>query len=123
MGLDPLFLSILEEDLLSILNEGFRPSVLNEMQLLDQELKRDDLTTEERANIKKAFDKVSSQKDVEVTEKNIKAVIEDLLNKGAYSIERERGSITSNSRRGNHPLGMLLDFYSDYHHIIHLICI
>jgi hypothetical protein len=91
-GLDPFFLSILEEELLSILNEGFRPSVLAEMQYLDQELKRDDLTTEERVNIKKAFDKVSSQKNVEITEKNIKAVIEDVLNKGAYSIERERGN-------------------------------
>mgnify|MGYP003675147926 CR=1 FL=1 len=91
-GLDPLFLPLFEEELLSILNKGIRPSVLSEMAALDQELKRDDLTTEERANIKKAFDKVSSQKDIEITEKNIKAVIEDILNKGAYSIERERGN-------------------------------
>jgi len=91
-GLDSLFLSTLEEDLLSILNDGTRPSVLSEMEVLDQELKRDDLTTEERANIKKAFDKVSSQKDVEVTEKNIKAVVEDLLGKAAYEVERQRGN-------------------------------
>ena len=91
-GLDAIFRSLLEEELLSILNEGIRPSVLSEMAALDQELKRDDLTTEERVNIKKAFDKVSSKKDVKITEKNIKDVFEEFLSKAAYEVERTRGN-------------------------------